>query len=74
MSSRDLESLAVALYGACWDQYDSRRLPFADPRTGELHCRDIEGAWSWLHEEQRKMVRDQARRAEQWFRERGMLR
>ena len=74
MSQRDLESLAIALYGATFDRDDRNREPFSDPRTGQLKCRDIEGAWSWLHEEQRKMVRDQARRAEEWFRERGMLR
>jgi hypothetical protein len=74
VTSRELESLAIALYGATFDRYDRRREPFADPRTGQLKCRDIEGAWSWLHEEQRAMVRDQAKRAEQWFRERGVLR
>lgn len=74
MTSRDIESLAIALYGACFDQYDRNREPFFDRRTGVLKCRDLDGAWSWLHEEQRKMVRDQARRAEQWFRERGALR
>jgi hypothetical protein len=63
---KDIEDLAIELYSACFDQYDRHKPPFVDPHTGRPLCRDVREAWTWIHESQRDMCRDQARRALQW--------
>lgn len=61
MTAADLESLAIAIYGAMYEQYPQYRVSGPTP----------EAAFRNLSEEQRRMSRDQARAAIQHLKSRG---
>jgi hypothetical protein len=67
LSAGELEELAIQIYSACFDQYD-RHKPVFNP------CRDAHAAWAQIHESQRNMCRDQARRAAMWMIGKGFRR